>query len=86
MSPKLLPILALIAFAAAPVVIGSGEQSKEAPAKEGAVKGAKDAKEEVKEVKEEAPKRKVSNDCLASEEVIVDLELREKKLKEKGFR
>lgn len=86
MKQKILPILALIAFAAAPVVIGSAGESAKESAKE-STKGnspevAKDPKAtEAKKV--ETPKKKASSECLASEEVIQDLDLREKKLKER---
>ena len=83
MNIKYLPILALIAFIAAPVVIGSAEQAKDAPVvQEGNAKTAA-APSSSEKVVAEAPRKKVSSECLASEEVIQDLELREKKLKEK---
>ncbi len=98
MNLKILPFLALVAFAAAPIVIGSAEQAKKEEAKKeevkkGEKKDAKkdDAKKEASAKKEgdaqseteEKIPAKASTECLASEEVIQDLELREKKLKEK---
>ncbi len=77
MNLKILPIIALLAFAAAPIVIGSAEQSK----KEASAEAAAEAKNETEEAK--TPTRKISNECLASEEVIQDLEGREKKLKQR---
>lgn len=86
MNLKILPVIALLAFAAAPVVIGSAEQAK----KDGAVASTKDtAKDETgksvdgKTEEAKAPARKISSECLASEEVIQDLETREKSLKQR---
>ena len=67
-----LPVIALLAFLTAPIVIGMAEPAKEAP--------KTDAKIDVKA--EAEPKKKLSNECLASEEVIADIEAREKKIKE----
>jgi flagellar motility protein MotE (MotC chaperone) len=94
MNPKILPFLALILFAAAPVMIGSAEQAKEAKeaktetAKndtkaDGKTDGKSDDKKEAEADGSESPKRKLSSECLASEEVIADLEAREKRLKER---
>jgi len=90
---KFLPLLAFLAFVSAPIVIGSAEET---PAKSGAAVKAKAGAPEGAKV--EAPKagvtpeadatavtekKKFSNECLASEEVVQDLESREKKLKER---
>jgi flagellar motility protein MotE (MotC chaperone) len=81
---KFLPFLALLAFAAAPVVIGSAGESKK---DETAAKSKTVAKkEEVSALGAEAlekPVRKFSTECIASEEVIADLEAREQKLKQR---
>ena len=93
---KLLPLFAFLAFISAPIVIGSAEtqDSSKEPKKE-VVKGEKDGKvadakgAEAKNADakskeaEPAPRKKLSTECLASEEVIADLEAREKKLQEK---
>lgn len=76
MNLKILPIIALLAFSAAPIVIGSAEQTKKETAGKDNLKTA-----ESSEVKK--PARKLSSECLASEEVIQDLESREKKLKQR---
>ncbi len=70
MNPKYLPILALMAFVAAPVVMGVAETKTETKA---------EAKTEVVT----APPPKRSGECLASEEIVQDIELREKKLLER---
>ena len=109
---RFLLLLAFLAFASVPVVIGNaeksdasasakageektgektaekgsekaGEHKADAKAAEGKTTEAKgDAKAEGKEEKVAEHHRK-SNECLASEEVIQDLEAREKKLKER---
>jgi flagellar motility protein MotE (MotC chaperone) len=83
---KILPFIAILAFAAAPVVIGSATESKKDEVKVEAktAKGdAKIASSKGEEVAEEKPARKLSTECLASEEVIADLEAREQKLKQR---
>jgi flagellar motility protein MotE (MotC chaperone) len=91
---KILPFIAILAFAAAPVVIGSAEEAKKedtaqsAPTKAGEGKAdaktdAKNATAKKEEEVVEKPKRKLSSECLASEEVIADLEAREEKLKQR---
>jgi flagellar motility protein MotE (MotC chaperone) len=98
-SDKILPVIALLAFLSAPIVIGGAETSKESPKEvqksdshspEGKTQDSKvEAKADAKSSEKGAstapevePKRKLSNECLASEEVIADLEAREKKIKE----
>jgi flagellar motility protein MotE (MotC chaperone) len=87
---KFLPFLALLAFAAAPVVIGSAGETKKDDTTKGASAdtssdaSATDAKTgDAKKAAEEKPKRKLSSECIASEEVIADLEAREEKLKQR---
>jgi flagellar motility protein MotE (MotC chaperone) len=105
---KLLPLIAILLFAAAPVVIGSAEQSKKddasaaaktdgktadgktdakadskTDAKSGDEKGAKTADADQDATSDEKPAKKLSSECIASEEVIADLEGREKKLKQR---
>ena len=73
MMNRLLPFFALLAFASVPFAIGLAEQ-----------KGS--AKPESKEVAVEqlSPAASIAaSECLASEEVIKDLEIREKKIKQK---
>ncbi len=88
---KLLPLFAFLAFISAPIVIGSAEtqDSSKEPKKEvfkaekdSKVADAKSSEGKSKEA-EPAPRKKLSTECLASEEVIADLEAREKKLQEK---
>ena len=74
MNPKYLPVLALMAFVAAPVVMGVAETKTETKAE-----STSEAKTEVAATP--APKR--SGECLASEEIVHDIELREKKLLER---
>ena len=75
MNIRILPIIALLAFAAAPIVMGSAEQAK----KTGETKSrGKDEDEN-----ESLTERKVSSECIASEEVIADLETRESKMKQR---
>ena len=87
MSDKILPLVALLAFLSAPIVIGGAEPTKEAPKEasregpKGEVKATDVKAAEAKPVEAEV-KKKLSNECLASEEVIADLEARENKLKE----
>jgi flagellar motility protein MotE (MotC chaperone) len=94
MMMRILPVIAFAAFASVPFVIGNAETKGELKTetngdlKTVAKADAKTAKAEAKsEVKTEeeaiAPKKRTSNECLASEEVIQDLDAREKKLKEK---
>ena len=82
MNVKMLPFLAILAFAAAPVVIGSAGESSKTEAAKPASKEAFVKKENEESVSEK-PARKLSNECIASEEVIADLEAREKKLKQR---
>jgi flagellar motility protein MotE (MotC chaperone) len=70
MNPKVLPFLALISFVAAPVVMGVAETK---------VESKTEAKAEANVVP--APKR--SGECLASEEIVHDIEIREKKILER---
>jgi flagellar motility protein MotE (MotC chaperone) len=78
MNPKYLPILALMAFVAAPVVMGVAETQPESKAE-----AKSDAKSEVKSEVVSTPAPKRSGECLASEEIVQDIELREKKLLER---
>ena len=112
---RILPVLAFLAFAAVPLVVGNAETPKgnetktdsknDVGAKTSAKSDAKsetktevkdaakagtqaDAKSDSKSEKEEdaeesEPTRRGSGECLASEEVIQDIEIREKKIKEK---
>jgi flagellar motility protein MotE (MotC chaperone) len=95
---RFLPLFALLAFVSAPMVIGSAgdvEQDagkKPVEVKEGkpdkAVAGLKGDEAAGAESKSDkavapAPVKKGSNECLASEEVVQDLEAREKKLQER---
>jgi flagellar motility protein MotE (MotC chaperone) len=73
MNPRILPYLAALAFISAPVVMGVAETKTETKT---------EAKGEVAaEVKAAPPKK--SGECLASQEIIEDLESREKKLLER---
>ena len=78
MNPKYLPVLALMAFVAAPVVMGVAETKTETKT-ETKAESTSEAKTEVAATP--APKR--SGECLASEEIVHDIELREKKLLER---
>ena len=78
MNSKYLPVLALMAFIAAPVVMGVAETKTENKI-ETHSESKTDAKAEA--ALETAPKR--SGECLASEEIVHDIELREKKLLER---
>ncbi|MBU6154117.1 MAG: hypothetical protein KGP28_07430 [Bdellovibrionales bacterium] len=79
---RLLPLLALLAFISAPIVIGSAEEGEART--EGKTEAKVEASAAAEEKKDPVPvKRKASNECLASEEVVQDLESREKKLKER---
>jgi len=86
---KILPILAILAFASAPIIMGSAETAKKddsvASASPAAPAAAANAKSGVKDDSktEEKPARKFSSECIASEEVIADLEAREQKLKQR---
>jgi flagellar motility protein MotE (MotC chaperone) len=96
MKIKLLPLIAILLFAAAPVVIGSAEQAKKddapttakndgkaAAGKTEAKADAKTADADDEAETDEKPAKKLSSECIASEEVIADLEAREKKLKQR---
>lgn len=74
---RLLPLMALLAFVSAPIVIGT---AADAPDKKAEAKA--DAKSESGE-KPAGAKKKYSTECLVSEEVIADLDAREAKLKER---
>jgi flagellar motility protein MotE (MotC chaperone) len=74
MNPKYLPILALMAFVAAPVVMGVAETKTEAKI---------ESKAETKTEAAAVPVSKRSGECLASEEIVHDIEVREKKLLER---
>jgi flagellar motility protein MotE (MotC chaperone) len=79
---KILPLLAFLAFAAVPLAIGNADTSKSE--EKAAAPAAKETSVKTEASAEEAPvaKKKVGSDqCLASEEVIQDLEAREQKLK-----
>ncbi len=99
---RLLPVLAFLAFASVPLVLGNAESAPDAKTEakaeaktEGKTEAktdaktdpkaeGKDGKSEVKEAKaEEKDMEYESNECLASEELIHDLEGREKKMKER---
>jgi len=75
MNPKYLPFLALIAFVAAPVVMGVAETKTETKTEPASAAVATPV------AATPAPKR--SGECLASEEIVQDIELREKKLLER---
>jgi len=90
MNYRLLPFFALLAFASVPFAIGVAETKPESAKQETAKKDDKketDAKKDgevKKEATEEVAIKPVrSGNCLASEEVIQDIEQREAKLKEK---
>jgi flagellar motility protein MotE (MotC chaperone) len=78
MNPKYLPILALIAFVSAPVVMGVAETKPESK-----TEAKTETKTEVKSEVAPTPAPKRSGECLASEEIVQDIELREKKLLER---
>lgn len=94
---RLLPLFALLAFISAPIVIGSAEDGsagksdskivevKEAKENSSKSDGKKDGESPKVDNDQEVAKEKkrASKECLASEEVVQDLELREKKLKER---
>jgi flagellar motility protein MotE (MotC chaperone) len=75
MNPKYLPFLALIAFVAAPVVMGVAETKTETK--------SEPASSAVATPVAATPAPKRSGECLASEEIVQDIELREKKLLER---
>jgi flagellar motility protein MotE (MotC chaperone) len=83
MSDRILPLIALLAFLSAPVVIGSAEEAKPVseakPAEE--TKTAEEGKT-TEEPKAAVKEKKKPVECLASEEVIADLDARDQKLKE----
>ena len=75
MSHKLLPVLALLAFISAPIVIGSAE--------EGAAKDAKDSKNAAASEKTaEKPKKKAPGECLAMKEREKELDAQAASVKE----
>ena len=78
MNPKYPPILALIAFVSAPVVMGVAETKPESK-----TEAKTETKTEVKSEVAPTPAPKRSGECLASEEIVQDIELREKKLLER---
>ena len=93
---RALLLFAFLAFALVPVVVGTAEtKTSDAAAEKSAQKPDQksDQKTDVvaksgdstgeKAVEKSAEKKRMSNECLASEEVIQDLEAREKKLKER---
>lgn len=75
MNPRYLPFLALIAFVAAPVVMGVAETKSETKTESSPSAVATPV------AATPAPKR--SGECLASEEIVQDVEMREKKLLER---
>jgi flagellar motility protein MotE (MotC chaperone) len=91
---RILPVLAFLAFASIPLVLGNAETSEKPAATDktadkaaaktadgkDAVTASKDAGVKT-ETADETPVHKASSECLASEEVIQDLEAREQKLK-----
>ena len=70
---RILPLLAFLAFAAVPIAIGNAGSAKEEKA----------AGSQPTIVVDEKPvaKKKTNDQCLASEEVVQDLDNREQKLK-----
>jgi flagellar motility protein MotE (MotC chaperone) len=80
---KFLPLLALLAFVSAPIVIGSAEEAPSKPEESKVEASKSDVESGADAAIVSEKKRKVSNECLASEEVVQDLESREKKLKER---
>ena len=89
---RFLPLLAFLAFVSAPIVVGSAEETPAksdaaVEAKSGAPEGAKVEASKAGATPEAdataVSKKRFSNECLASEEVVQDLESREKKLKER---
>ena len=89
MNSKLLPVLALLAFISAPIVMGVAETSKESSdnkaqaSEKVADKGAEKPAEKPEAPATKVNAKKLSSECIASEEVIGDLEAREKKLVER---
>jgi flagellar motility protein MotE (MotC chaperone) len=77
MNSKLLLLLALLAFVSAPVVMGVAETKTETKSESKEVE-----KSSEKPAEKQAPK-KLSSECLVSEEIVHDLELREKALAER---
>jgi flagellar motility protein MotE (MotC chaperone) len=80
MSNRLILLLALVSFASVPFAIGVAETKEDQKPAAASKEGDHEAK---KEEVAEAPKKKVAGGCLASEEVIQDIENREKKLQER---
>ena len=80
MNFRILPLLALVAFAAVPVVMGSAESNKSEKSNEKPVEKDKTSGDLTEAA---PPRKKLSSECLASEEVIADLEAREKLLKQR---
>ena len=78
---RLLPILALIAFASVPFAIGVAETKDNG--KEAAKESAKETGKDVAVEKLSPAASVAASECLASEDVIKDLEIREKKLKQR---
>jgi flagellar motility protein MotE (MotC chaperone) len=77
MTYRILPVIALLAFVSAPIVIGTAADSSQSKTEKTDKDGG--AKAESPSV----PKKKYSSECLVSEEVIADLDARETKLKER---
>jgi flagellar motility protein MotE (MotC chaperone) len=82
MTNRLLILFALLAFASVPVAIGIAE-TKETPKEEVKKEEAGKPEEHAKSEGHAVKKKPASYGCLASEEVIQDIEEREKKIKEK---
>lgn len=76
---RLLPLIALVAFASVPLVLGNAEEKKGASTE---VKEAKESKDAA-QAEVAQPAKKFSTACLVSEEIIQDMENREQKLKER---
>ena len=81
MSNRLILFLALLAFSSVPFAIGVAETKEDS--KPAVVEGKEGENEAKKEKVAEAPKKKSVGGCLASEEVIQDIENREKKLQDR---
>jgi flagellar motility protein MotE (MotC chaperone) len=83
---RFLPLMALVAFVSAPIVIGTAADSpgkgvEKAAEKEAGGKTQEDAGATA--ASGTSAKKKYSTECLVSEEVIADLDAREAKLKER---
>jgi flagellar motility protein MotE (MotC chaperone) len=81
MNSKLPLLLALLAFVSAPVVMGVAETKTETKSESKEVEKSSEKAPE-KPAEKQAPK-KLSSECLVSEEIVHDLELREKALAER---